>query len=49
MTEKLYEVLSENPRGRQTRRDVLSGWMFIRKAAGLLRRCAILPNELSGE
>ena len=49
MTEKLYEVLSENPRGRQTRRDVLSGWMFIRKAAGLLRRCSIFPDELSGE
>lgn len=35
MTEKLREPLSENSRGRLSRRDEFSGWAFIRRLACL--------------
>jgi hypothetical protein len=49
MTEKLRELLSENPRGRLSRNDELSGWGCIHKAPGLPRRYSNFSDEESGE
>jgi hypothetical protein len=49
MTEKLRELLPENPRGRLSRKDELSGRGRIHKAPSLPRRYYIFPDEESGE